>query len=153
MCRYLLSFTGKDEIGEARFFAYDDETQRIVQKDCEAIVNPLEARDGLPQALQNIINKKYIFSVDLTNDSCRSNKKRQYQIKAVLERPPRRAFAQTTSMPETQIVAVDDDPKNLTDPKSSGAAMLSPQHQSTVVQVKAGTQSVSTSSEPLFIYS
>jgi hypothetical protein len=152
--RYLLSFIGKDETGEARFFAYDDEAQRIVNKDCQAIVNPLHTRDGLPQALQNIINKKFVFSIDLTNDSCRGTKNRQYQVKAVLERPGRRTLTQSTSMPHTHITSIDIQQHNVPqigtsataiisahDPTST-AIIMSPQPQNESIQTEPQTQSV-----------
>jgi hypothetical protein len=92
--RYLLSFKAKDETAEGRFFAYDDEAQQMVQKECEAIFNPLNPRDVLPVPLQKIINKKYVLSVDLTNEACKTTKYREYLVKAVLEKPSVRDVAQ-----------------------------------------------------------
>ena len=73
--RYLLSFIAKDNTDEARFFAYDDEATKIIQKECQALVNPLHIKEGLPQAMNNILNKTYVLSVDLTDESCKSMKK------------------------------------------------------------------------------
>lgn len=88
-CRYLLGFRARDDTGEARFFAYDEEAKLIIQKDCEAIVNPL----ALQRVYLRHINKRYVFSIDHTDDSCRGHLRRQYLVKSVLERPPRHAPA------------------------------------------------------------
>lgn len=74
-----------DETGDAKFFAYDAQAKLIVGKDCEAIMNPLDQASGLPQRLQNIISKKYVFSVDLSDDQVR-----KYVVKAVLQRSSNR---------------------------------------------------------------
>ncbi|OQU83243.1 hypothetical protein SORBI_3005G095620, partial [Sorghum bicolor] len=71
--RYLLSFIGRDDTGDAKFFAYDDEASKMIQKDCDTLVNPLAPRDVLPRPLENIINKKFVLSVNLTDDSCKGN--------------------------------------------------------------------------------
>ena len=44
MSRYLLSFMAKDSTDEARFFAFDDEATKMIQKDCQALINPLYAK-------------------------------------------------------------------------------------------------------------
>lgn len=91
----MLSFIGRDDTGDAKFFAYDDEASKMIQKDCDTLVNPLAPRDVLPRPLENIINKKFVLSVNLTDDSCKGNSCKQYQVKAVLQRPPRHSTAQS----------------------------------------------------------
>jgi len=130
--RYLISFIGKDDTAEARFFAYDDEAQRLVQKNCQAVVNPLRARDGLPQAIQNIVGKTYVLSVDLTNESCKTSRNRQYQVKAVLERPSRRAPAKKNSLTHYDPVRSSN----------SDAVTDSPHSQNEVLQIEPAIQMV-----------
>ncbi|CAD6251614.1 unnamed protein product [Miscanthus lutarioriparius] len=89
--RYLLSFVARDDTAEANFFAYDDIAKQIIQKECKYVLNPLNIAAGLPQALQSVITKRFIFSVALTEDSYTSKAKRQYLVKAILDRPGRRA--------------------------------------------------------------
>ena len=62
LCRYLLSFIAKDDTDEAQFFAYDDEASKIIQEDCQALVKPLHIKEGLPQAMHNILNKTCVVS-------------------------------------------------------------------------------------------
>ena len=133
MCRYLLSFIAKDDTDEARFFAYDDEASKIIQKDCQALVKPLHIKEGLPQAMNNILNKTYVLSVDLTDESCKSIKKRQYQVKAVLDRPPKR--------PSLQIMATS--PYHPPHTTSSTPIIKSPEHSADLLLIEAATQSVS----------
>jgi len=133
LCRYLLSFIAKDDTDEARFFAYDDEASKIIQKDCQALVNPLHIKEGLPQAMNNILNKTYVLSVDLTDESCKSMKKRQYQVKAVLDRPPKR--------PPLQVMATSQyHPPHTTSPTP---IIESPEHSADLLLIKAAAQSVS----------
>lgn len=96
--RYLLSFKATYDTVEGHFFAYDDEAQQLVQKECESIFNPQNARDVLPVPLQKIVGKKFILYVDLTNQSCKTTKHREYQVKAVLQRPSAREVPQSTSL-------------------------------------------------------
>lgn len=128
----MISFTGRDETGEARFFAYDDEAYRMIQRDCEAVLNPLGPRDALPQPLQKIINTTFLLSVDLTNDSCKTTRYRQYQVKAVLERPPKQTL--------TQKVSVDQYDQQQR--AGTSTAMESPEHQGEVLQIESETQQV-----------
>jgi hypothetical protein len=72
----------------------------MVQKECEAIFNPLNPRDVLPVPLQKIINKKYVLAVDLTNEACKTTKYREYLVKAVLEKPSVRDVAQSPPLIE-----------------------------------------------------
>ena len=133
MSRYLLSFMAKDSTDEARFFAFDDEATKMIQKDCQALINPLYAKDALPQALQNILNKKFILSVDLTNESCKSVKKRQYQVKTILERPAKHGSTQAISTSHY-------DPTQGT---SSTPVIESPHRSSELLLIESTTQSVS----------
>ncbi|CAD6215410.1 unnamed protein product [Miscanthus lutarioriparius] len=129
--RYLLSFIAKDDTDEARFFAYDDEASKIIQKDCQALVNPLHIKEGLPQAMHNILNKTYVLSVDLTSGSCKSMKKRQYQVKAVLDKPPKQ--------PSLQIMATSlYHPPHTT---SSTPIIKSPEHSADLLLIEAAAQS------------
>ncbi|XP_066363614.1 replication protein A 70 kDa DNA-binding subunit B-like [Miscanthus floridulus] len=129
--RYLLSFIAKDNTDEARFFAYDDEATKIIQKECQALVNPLHIKEGLPQAMNNILNKTYVLSVDLTDESCKSMKKRQYQVKAVLDRPPKR--------PPLQVMATSQyHPPHTTSPTP---IIESPEHSADLLLIEAAEQS------------
>ena len=67
-------------------FAYDETARIIIQKDCNLILNPLKLTLGLPQQLQAVITKKFVFSINLTEDSFTSKARRQYLVKHVLER-------------------------------------------------------------------
>jgi len=90
-------------------------------------------KDTLPQALQNILNKKFILSVDLTNESCKSVKKRQYQVKAILERPAKHGSTQAISTSHY-------DPTQGT---SSTPVIESPHRSSELLLIESTTQSVS----------
>ncbi|CAD6270708.1 unnamed protein product [Miscanthus lutarioriparius] len=127
--RYLISFTGRDETSEARFFAYDDEAYKMIQRDCESVMNPLAPRDALPQPLQKIINSTFLLSVDLTNDSCKSIKYKQYQVKAVLARP---------KQSETDIISMSQYEEEK--PTNASTDTDSPQHPSEVLLIELGTQ-------------
>nr|CAZ96018.1 conserved hypothetical protein [Saccharum hybrid cultivar] len=129
--RYLLHFIGKDDTSEASFLAYDDEAYQMIQKECEAVVNPLHKREGLPQQLQSIMNKTYILSVDLTDESCQTTKIREYQVKAVLERPSKRPSTHRTT-------AAYHDPQG---PGSSTALIATPPSHSEVLQIEYPAQS------------
>jgi hypothetical protein len=130
--RYLLSFKATDNTAEGHFFAYDDEAQQLVQKECESIFNPQNARDVLPVPLQKIVGKKFILYVDLTNQSCKTTKHREYQVKAVLQRPSAREVPQTTSLIqyETQHEA------------TTSIAIGSPSQQTDQLQIDATIQEV-----------
>lgn len=134
--RYTLTFTGKDETGEARFFAYDDQSQQMIKTPCEAIMVSTRGRDGLPLAIENIIDKTFVFSVDLGKDACKGDKYRQYEVKAVLDRPRRRSANQT------QLLGFPTSTDETTQPESSAAAMTSPQHQSDLLQIVPAMHSV-----------
>ena len=142
MHKYLISFTGRDETGEARFFAYDDEAYKMIQRDCESVMNPLAPRDALPQPLQKIINSTFLLSVDLTNDSCKSTKYKQYQVKAVLARPPKQS--------ETDIISMSQ--YNEEKPTNASTNTDSPQHPSEVLLIESGTQQVTRFYTSLFHY-
>ena len=141
MHKYLISFTGRDETGEARFFAYDDEAYKMIQRDCESVMNPLAPRDALPQPLQKIINSTFLLSVDLTNDSCKSIKYKQYQVKAVLARP---------KQSETDIISMSQYEEEK--PTNASTDTDSPQHPSEVLLIESGTQQVTRFYTSLFHY-
>jgi hypothetical protein len=105
----------------------------MIQKECEAVVNPLHKREALPQQLQSIMDKTYILSVDLTDESCQTTKIREYQVKAVLERPSKRPSTQRTT------AAYHD----LQRPASSTALIATPPSHSEVLQIEYPAQSVS----------
>ena len=131
LCRYLLSFIAKDDTDEARFFAYDDEACKIIQKDCQALVNPLHIK-GLPQAMHNILNKTCVVSWSYQR-IVQKYEKRQYQVKAVLDRPPKR--------PSLQIMATS--PYHPPHTTSSTPIIKSPEHSTDLLLIEAATQSVS----------
>ncbi|XP_066359594.1 uncharacterized protein [Miscanthus floridulus] len=56
--RYLLSFIGMDDTGEARFFAYDEEATQIIGRECQSIMNPLAQTSGIPQQLLEYSQQK-----------------------------------------------------------------------------------------------
>lgn len=127
----------RDDTAEALFFAYDDEAKLIVGKDCEAIMNPLGLAGGLPQALLNTINKRYVFTVDLEDDI-----RRQYVVKAVLERPPRRA-APVNALPATDDAATSGGQVlHLALPGTSARLIQSPEPRDEILTIQSATQSV-----------
>jgi hypothetical protein len=126
-----------DDTAEALFFAYDDEARLIVGKDCKASMNPLGLTGDLPQALLNTINKKYVFTVGLEDDI-----RRQYVVKAVLERPPRRA-AQVNTLPLTNDAGTSGGQViRLALPATSTGPIQSPKPQDEILAIHSATQSV-----------
>lgn len=147
--RYLLPFTAKDDTAESRFFAYDEEAKQIIQKDCDAIMNPLAVARGLPQPLQDIIGKKYVFSIDLTDDSCSTTASRQYLIKSILERPTRHNTALHSPPSGTSLQLVSTAPVNIPTASTSAATIESPQVQSEILHIESAAQSTPTPSMAL----
>lgn len=87
--RYMLSFAAKDETGDGSFFAHDDIARQIVQRNCNAILNPLKLTSGPPQPLKAVRSKKFVLAVALTEESITSRAKRQYLINSILDRSDR----------------------------------------------------------------
>jgi len=105
-------------------------------------MNPLAPRDALPQPLQKIINSTFPLSVDLTNDSCKSTKYKQYQVKAILARPPKQS--------ETDIISMSQYEEEK--PTNASTDTDSPQHPSEVLLIELGTQQVTRFYTSLFHY-
>lgn len=120
------------------FFAYDAQAALIVGKDCEAVMNPLEHVTGLPQRLQNIVNKKYVFSVDLSDDEVR-----KYVVKAVLQRPSNWPAQPASVASLTQAEAQAGQFVYLAQTGTSTTATQEPASQQDILRIEAAPQTVS----------
>lgn len=100
-------------------------------------MNPLEQASGLPQRLQNIISKKYVFSVDLSDDQVR-----KYVVKAVLQRPSNRP-----AQPMSLALVPRSDPQatqlnQLTQAGTSAATAATPESQHDILRIETVPQMV-----------
>jgi len=132
-----------DDTGEARFFAYDDEATQIIGTECQSIMNPLAQTSGIPQQLRNIVNRKYVFSIDLSNSTLR-----QYVVKAVLQRVSTRPDQPGSSTAMLQIES-GTAPQSL---PASPQALDAPLSDNATLQAETTTTAVS-ASYPHFIQS
>ena len=57
----MLSFIAKDETADGSFFAHDYIARRVVQRDCNAILNPLKLTSGLPQPLKALRHVRWAY--------------------------------------------------------------------------------------------
>lgn len=113
MPRYLLSFTANDDTAEASFYAYDDIARQMIQKESKATLNPLKMMASLPQQVNAIVSKKFVFSIGLTEDYT-SKARRKCLINSGLDR---RSSVLNISVPELRT---PNTPAPLTDACTSG---------------------------------
>lgn len=100
-------------------------------------MNPLGAAGGLPQPLQNILSKRYVFFVDLSNDA-----RRQYLVKAVLEKPSRRPAPLDTVTSRTKPQTGFGRTLQLPEAGTSNTIIQSSRPQSEVLHIVSAAQSV-----------
>lgn len=117
-CSYKLSFEARDDTAEARFFAYNEVSRRIIRRNIDFMLRESRKAPGLPQQLRNLISRKYTFIVGVTTSSFRDPKIRTYLVKAVsfdyleqayvaerllLIQPPRQSEGSSSSVPAGQL--------------------------------------------------
>ncbi|EES17915.2 hypothetical protein SORBI_3009G086600 [Sorghum bicolor] len=139
--RYLFNFSAKDETGEANFFAYDETARIIIQKDCDLILNPLKLAMGLPQQLQAVIAKKFIFSINLTENSFTSKARRQYLVKHVLERLDRSGSLLTATVSTKVNKAIQLPSTSSAQPQNQLQMTRAPQFNQQVLEIPQANES------------